>query len=73
MGKWHASSDAGQKYPISQQPWSNSSVKKEQLIMYKDGIFWWEKKSMKDYHDINSKPYIQTILPFTRVNKGHIL
>ena len=44
-GQWYASSDVGKKNPTSQQPGSNSSVRKLILLIYKGGVNWWDKNT----------------------------
>ena len=63
---------------IGQWPGSNSSVRKQLLLIYKDYIYWRKEKkkrkaAKKRLPWLYFKAYIQTTSTFTQVNKWSIL
>ena len=72
-GERRASPDAERKNPTAHRPGSKSSVRKLLQLIYKGSVYWWNENSpIERLLWLSLKPYVQTELPFVRVNKGHV-
>ena len=53
---------------------SNSLVRKQLLLFFKGGVYWWCKNTaIKRLPWLSLKPYIKTASPFARINKARVL
>ena len=73
LGQQQSSPDTGWKNLIGQRPWSNSSVKNLLLLIYKGGVYWWDKNRQRKI----TMTLIQTSCPsciaLAREKKGSVL